>query len=103
MPKFNEKQELIVEEATEVERVVRRVVDEIRIGDILTENPRIVFAQVDQLIVAGLVVFSSGAPAVTVYRDELGEIPLGDGRTISADQLRFALSSIWAARAETQE
>ena len=103
MPTFNKNGELIVEEATSVERVVRRVVSEIRITDILTDNPLITFDQVDQLIVAGLTVFTTSAPAVVVYRNDLGEIPLGDGRTITADQLRFALSAIWAERAEKQQ
>lgn len=101
---FDKYGNLMVEPETETTRDVRRVVSEIRVTDVLSDNPLLAFAQQDELRVGGLQVSTSAAPTVFVYqRDITEDIPLGDGRTITADQFRFALTMIWAARATRQE
>lgn len=103
MPSFNKSGDLIVEESSTVLRDVRRVVSLIRISDVTTENPLMTFEQLDQVRVDGNPILSTPAPELHVYLSDIAEeIHIGEGRTISANELRAAITMVWASRAQKQ-
>lgn len=102
MASFDKYGNLIVEDTTTVTRDKRRIVTQIRVTDVTGENPLLIFEQVDQVRLNGEAILTTQAPDLNVYYNDISEdIDLGVGkRSITADQLRYALTRVWAVRAQ---